>query len=119
MIRLREQDAAAVPHQGAASGLVVITLRAPPRHRKEARLHTTEFTPVQCTFQPHAGRAKAMLQDDAEPATGGARELHQLLGAWHRQLQGLFDQHVLARRQTPLRYIQMTARRRENDDGVY
>ena len=87
----------------------------------------TGSRPAPCRALPRRARC---LQPQAARAGNGAAarrrsvcrppapQLRQPLGPVERQLQGLFDQHMLAGRKAALRHLEMAARRRQHDDRI-
>ena len=68
--------------------------------------------------QRHAGRPEPVLQDDAELGACGLDRINQRLGAFKRDLHGLFQEHMLAGPRGALRELEMRIGRRQNHDRV-
>ena len=95
---LGQEHAAAVAGQAAAAGLVVIGLRPPQPDDRRAAGDVAEIAGGQHLGERLGGRAKPVLQDDAERHPGRPRRPRP--SAWRARwdLQRLFQEHVLAGR---------------------
>ena len=114
MDALRDQHAAAVAREGAASRLVVIALRPPQPDDRRTADDGAELAGAQDLGEPHARRAEAMLEHDAEGDARVAARPDELLGLLGRGLDRLFEQHMLAGRGASAGDVEMGVRRRED-----
>lgn len=116
MDSLREQHAAAIPCFRAASGLVVVGLRAPVRDRRGCRHELAQLPGGHELMQLLRRRAEAMLQDDSQRDV--ARRLDQALAARQGDLERFLEQDVLACLRAALDELEMRVRRREDQDRI-